>query len=168
MCVSTHLVDGARGIALIEWIVIFVIVSSTLIALSALTLLVGGRKGIRPVKNWVVGCWHGCLSGARCRLVYGPADATATHCLLLRSRFFLLFWYRLWMGVSGWMFLLVPAYPGCPGSKAVKRSLLLLLLLFWYRLTRVVPEKGPWIFVLHCPNACACLFSFSTCCWHHQ
>ena len=24
------------------------------------------------------------------------------------------------------MFLLVPAYPGCPGSKAVKRSLLLL------------------------------------------
>jgi len=33
------------------------------------------------------------------------------------------------MGVSGWMFLLVPAYPGCPGSKAVKRLLLLLLLL---------------------------------------
>ena len=32
------------------------------------------------------------------------------------------------MGVSGWMILLVPAYPGCPGSKAVKRSLLLLLL----------------------------------------
>ena len=21
----------------------------------------GGRKGIRPVKNWVVGCWRGCL-----------------------------------------------------------------------------------------------------------
>ena len=33
------------------------------------------------------------------------------------------------MGVSGWMFLLVPAYPGCPGSKAAKRSLLLLLLM---------------------------------------
>ena len=31
------------------------------------------------------------------------------------------------LGVSGWMFLLVPAYPGCPGSKAVKRSLSLLL-----------------------------------------
>jgi len=30
------------------------------------------------------------------------------------------------MGVNGWMFLLVPAYPGCLGSKAVKRSLLLL------------------------------------------
>ena len=44
----------------------------------------GGRKGIQPVKNWVVGCWHGYLSGARCRLVYGPADATATHCFLLQ------------------------------------------------------------------------------------
>ena len=44
----------------------------------------GGRKGTRPVKNWVVGCWCGYLSGARCRLAYGPADATATHCLLLQ------------------------------------------------------------------------------------
>jgi len=32
----------------------------------------------------VVGCWRGYLSGARCRLTYGPADATATHCLLLQ------------------------------------------------------------------------------------
>jgi len=54
------------------------------IVFSALTLLVlGGRKGIQPVKNWVLGCWHGYLSGARCRLAYGSADATATHCLLL-------------------------------------------------------------------------------------
>ena len=44
----------------------------------------GGRKGIRPVKNWVVGCWHGYLSGERCRLAYGPADATATHCFFLQ------------------------------------------------------------------------------------
>ena len=44
----------------------------------------GGRKGIRPVKNWVVGCWHGYLYGAMCKLAYGPADATATHCLLLQ------------------------------------------------------------------------------------
>ena len=42
------------------------------------------------------------------------------------------------IGVSGWKFLLVPAYPGCSGSKAVKRSLLLLLL---YRLTQAVLEK---------------------------
>jgi len=44
----------------------------------------GGRKGIRPVKKLSGGCWHGYLSGARCRLAYSPADATATHCLLLQ------------------------------------------------------------------------------------
>jgi len=44
----------------------------------------GDRKGIRSVKNWVVGCWRGYLSGARCRLAYGPADATAIHCLFLQ------------------------------------------------------------------------------------
>ena len=44
----------------------------------------GGRKGIRPAKKWVVGCWHGYLSAASCRLAYVPADAIATHCLLLQ------------------------------------------------------------------------------------
>jgi len=29
------------------------------------------------------GCWHGYLSGVRCRFAYGPADATATYYLLL-------------------------------------------------------------------------------------
>ena len=57
--------------------------SCSMSAFSALTLL-GDRKGIRPVKKWVVGCWHGYLSGARCRFAYSPADATATHCLLLQ------------------------------------------------------------------------------------
>jgi len=58
---------------------------------SALTLLVGRQEG-RPAckKTWVVSCWHGYLSGARCRLAYGPTDATATHCLLLQP-----FWYQL-------------------------------------------------------------------------
>ena len=31
----------------------------------------GGRKCIRPVKNWVVGYWRGYLSEARCRFAYG-------------------------------------------------------------------------------------------------
>ena len=44
----------------------------------------GGRKGIRPIKNSVVGCWHGCLSVARCRVACGPDDAITTHCLLLQ------------------------------------------------------------------------------------
>ena len=68
----------------------------------------GGRKGIRPVKNWVVGYWHGYLSGARCRLACGPADATATHCLLLHLN-------------PDWFCLLVPAHLGSPGQRAVKR-----------------------------------------------
>jgi len=57
----------------------------------------GGRKGIRPIKNWVLECWHGYLSATRCRLAYGPADATATHCLLLQSNpdWVLPFWHRV-------------------------------------------------------------------------
>ena len=44
----------------------------------------GGRKGIRPVKNWAVGCWHRCLSSARCRLAYGPAaNSSARYCIKL-------------------------------------------------------------------------------------
>ena len=51
---------------------------------SDLTPLVGWQEGHPACKNWVVGCWHGYLSGTRCRLAHGPADATATHCLLLQ------------------------------------------------------------------------------------
>jgi len=53
-------------------------------AFSALTLLIG-RQEEHPARKKLsaVGCWRGYLSGARCRLAYGPADATATHCLLL-------------------------------------------------------------------------------------
>ena len=56
----------------------------------------GGRKGIRPVKTWVMGCWHGYLSGAKCIwLAYGPADATATPSSLLQKiQNGLSFWYR--------------------------------------------------------------------------
>ena len=69
----------------------------------------GGRKGIRPVKNWVVGCWHGYLFAARCRLAYGPADATATHCLLLQLN-------------PDWFYLSGTGSPGySPGQRAVKR-----------------------------------------------
>jgi len=49
----------------------------------------GGRKSIRPVKNWVMRCLHGYLSGAKCKwFAYGPADATATPSFLasLKSR----------------------------------------------------------------------------------
>jgi len=83
------------------------------IAFSALTLLVGRQEGHPACKNWVVGCWRVYLSGARCRLAYGPADATATHCLAsVKSRLVLPVWYRLTRVVSSkgplnvWVFYL--------------------------------------------------------------
>jgi len=62
-----------------------VVVLYLVFAFSALTLLVGRQKG-HPAcrKLGVVGCRRGYLPGARCRLAYGPVDATATHCLLLQ------------------------------------------------------------------------------------
>jgi len=58
--------------------------------LCALTLLVGRQEG-HPAckKTWVVRCWCGYLSGARCRLAYGPALAS------VKSRLVLPFWYWL-------------------------------------------------------------------------
>ena len=53
-------------------------------AFSALTLLVGRQEGHPACKKQSGGVLVGYLSGARCRLAYGPADATATHCLLLQ------------------------------------------------------------------------------------
>jgi len=53
-------------------------------AFSALTLLVGWQEGHPACKKTWVGYWHGYLSGARCKLAYGLADATATHFLLLQ------------------------------------------------------------------------------------
>jgi len=74
---------------------------------SVLCCWLGGRKGIRPVKKRVVWYWHGYLSGARCRLAYSPADATATHCLLLLQN-------------PDWFTFLVPAHPRWPGKRAIK------------------------------------------------
>ena len=52
-----------------------------LVACNRLEVLV---PSVLDAVGWVagrasVGCWHGYLSGARCRLAYGPADATATY-----------------------------------------------------------------------------------------
>jgi len=53
-------------------------------AFSALTLLVGWQEGHPACKKLSGGVLDGYLPGARCRLAHGPADATATHCLLLQ------------------------------------------------------------------------------------
>jgi len=49
---------------------------------SALTLLVGRQEEQPACKNWVMRCWCGYLSEARCRLfACVPADATPCHSL---------------------------------------------------------------------------------------
>jgi len=53
-------------------------------AFSAFALLVGQQEGHLACKKtewWGTGV---VLSEARCRFAYGPADPTATHCLLLQ------------------------------------------------------------------------------------
>ena len=76
-------------------------------AFSASKLLVGWQKGHLACKKTVVGCWHGYLSGARCRLAYGPADA-----LLLTVSCF----SKIQIGFT----FLVPAQPSSPRQRAVK------------------------------------------------
>ena len=65
----------------------------------------GSRKGIRPVKNWVVGWWRGYLSGARCRLAYGPADATVS----------------CFSDIQIGFTFLVSTQPGSPRQRVIKR-----------------------------------------------
>ena len=57
----------------------------------------GGRKSIWPVKNWLMWCRHGYLSGTKCKwFAYYSAGATATNRLAsLKSSMVLPFWYWL-------------------------------------------------------------------------
>jgi len=66
-------------------------------------LLVGWQEGHLACKKLSGGGWCGYLSGVRCRFAYGPADATATHCLCF-SKFQI-----------GFTFL-IPAHPVNPGK----------------------------------------------------
>ena len=62
----------------LEWFWFKWITVCGMYAISALTLLVGRQEEHPACKNWLLTCWCGCLSGARCRLLAcGPADATA-------------------------------------------------------------------------------------------
>jgi len=75
--------------------------------------LLGNRKGIWFVKlNG--GGWHSYLSGVRYRLVYGPANATASHCLQYIQISFT---------------FLVPAHPGVRGPLNVCCCILTMILL---------------------------------------
>jgi len=71
-----------------------------------LTLLVVWQEG-HPACKKLSGGMLSWLSGMRCRLAYGPADAAATHYLLLQ---------QIQIGFTFLVFtFLVPAHPGSPG-----------------------------------------------------
>ena len=88
------------------------------------------RKGIRPVKNWVVGCWHGYLSGAMSDLHMAqlmPLPLTVS-CFS-----------KIQIGFA----FLVPAHPGCPGKRAVKRVCVWVIAFVLYRcLMKINPAEG--------------------------
>ena len=76
-------------------------------------LLVGRQEGHPACKNWVAGCWRGYLSGARCRLAYGPAESEL---MPLPPTGYCFSKIQI-----GFYTFLVPAHPGSPGQRAVKR-----------------------------------------------
>ena len=55
----------------------------------------GGRKGIWPVKSWVVGCWRGCLFGARWSIWPSWCHCHSLSLASVKSRLVLPFWYWL-------------------------------------------------------------------------
>jgi len=72
----------------------------------------GGRKGIRPVKNWLVWCWRGYLVWLSvCSEVQTCIWPRWCHCHSLSC------FIKIQIGFT----FLVLAYPGSPGQRAVKR-----------------------------------------------
>ena len=67
----------------------------------------GGRKGIRPVKNWVVWYWRGYLSGARLQ----DADLHIAQLMPLPLTFSC--FSKIQIGFT----FLVPAHPGSPRQR---------------------------------------------------
>jgi len=62
----------------------FDLVVLDLVAFSALTLLVGRQEGHPPVKKRSRGVLVWLSVWSEMQTAYSPADATATHCLLLQ------------------------------------------------------------------------------------
>ena len=78
-------------------------------AFSALTLLVGWYEGHPACKKLSVRCWRGYLSGAICRLAYAQ---------LMPLPLTVFCFSKIQIGFT----FLVPAHPGSPGKRAVKRA----------------------------------------------
>jgi len=101
----------------------------------------GGKKAIRPVKNWVVRCWRGYLSGARCRLAW----PSWCHCHSLslapvKSRLVLPFWYQL-----TWV---VPDKGPLNGCVCVSTESVLIFFKFWKEIKS--DNQSDWFFLFCC------------------
>ena len=81
--VTSHVRDLPPCYTVSESLLFIVLLSEAGYAFSALTQLVGWQEVHRARKK-LSGGLLARLSGVRCRLAYGPADATAAHCLLLQ------------------------------------------------------------------------------------
>ena len=68
----------------------------------------GGRKGIRPVKNWVVGC---------CMVICLERGADLHVAQLMPLPLTVSFFSKIQFGFT----FLIPAHPGSPGKRAIKR-----------------------------------------------
>jgi len=127
---------------------------------SALTLLVGHQEKHLACKNWVMRCWCGYLSGARCRLfAYGSDDATAspnpTSLASFKSRLVLLFWYWLTQAVLEKRLLNGCSSMWCqqqmlanvnilPGTNVTR--LMLYFCIFIWEIKKEMPPKGSQLF----------------------
>jgi len=71
---NLSLVPVESGRALITTVTRDYVVTAVLflVAFRALMLLIGRQEGHPACKILSGGCWHGYLSGAQCRLAYGP------------------------------------------------------------------------------------------------
>jgi len=105
--------DNASSASGISWAIckseLFCLSVSVIFPFSAWTLLVGRQEGHPACKNtWVLGCWHGYLPGAR-------SDLHMAQLMPLPLTVFC--FSKIQIGFT----YLVPAHPGSPGQRAVKR-----------------------------------------------
>jgi len=77
----------------------------------------GSRKGIRPVKNWVVRCWRGYLQGADLHMAQLMPLLLTVSCSS-----------KIHIGFT----FMVPAHPGSPGKRAVKQVCMCVCVLHAY------------------------------------
>ena len=89
------------------WIVLYLSLCSTAFPSVLWCCWLGGRKGIRPVKKWVVGYWHGYLEWG--------AD------LYMAQQIPLLLTVSCFSKIRIDFTFLVLAYPRSPGQRAIKR-----------------------------------------------